>query len=105
MGKPASVEAGEGAEVTPGYLPDWDDEGVLVWRVVEENAWSSSEWRARDWAAEMRNGAMLKNEVDMDEKKMCVAQKQEKTNEDEETDVVSVENWKEDSDRERVWPK
>ena len=59
----------------------------------------------RDWAAEMRNGAMLKIEVDMDEKMMCVAQKQEKTNEDEETDVVSVENWKEDSDRERVWPK
>ena len=48
---------------------------------------------------------MLKNEVEMDEKTMCVAQKQEKTNEDEETDVVSVENWKEDSDRERVWPK
>ena len=59
----------------------------------------------RDWAAEMRNGAMLKIEVDMDEKMMCVAQKQEKTNEDEETDVVSVENWKEDSDRERVWSK
>ena len=49
MGKPASVEAGEGAEVTPEYLPDWDDEGVLVWWVAEENAWSSSEWRARDW--------------------------------------------------------
>ena len=38
MGKPTSGEAGEGAEVTPGYLPDWDEEGVLVWRVVEESA-------------------------------------------------------------------
>ena len=49
MGKSASVEAGEGAEVTPGYLADWDDEDVLMWRVAEGNAWSSSEWRARDW--------------------------------------------------------
>ena len=43
MGKPTSGEAGEGAEVTPGYLPDWDEEGVLVWRVDEESAWSNSE--------------------------------------------------------------
>ena len=48
---------------------------------------------------------MLKIEDDMDEKTMCVAQKQEKTNEDKETDVVSVENWKEDSDRGWVWSK
>ena len=48
---------------------------------------------------------MLKNEIEMDEKTMFVALKQEKRNEDEETDVVSVDNWKEDSDRERVWPK
>ena len=48
---------------------------------------------------------MLKNEVEMDEKTMCLALKQEKMNEDEETDVVSVENWKEDSDRGWVWSK
>ena len=43
MGKPTSWEAGEGAELTPGYLPDWEEEGVLVWRAEDESAWSNSE--------------------------------------------------------------